>query len=131
MAFDPNILIPVDVVNTSLSTDFTLIKNLHNRGRIIVSMACATGPTSGDGALANIIFNVSPTANFSDSTELVIETLSLFDANGEPIDFIKQNGLFKVQDDDASGNVNTDNKESVPPDRKDTDVGCFISSLHF
>jgi len=93
--FDPLILTATDVQLTTLTSGFSLVSNLTTPGRVVISMARATGIASGSGALVNVIFTVSSSIT-QGSTALTFQSASLFDENASPISVSTQNGLFTV-----------------------------------
>ena len=95
LTFSSSILTATDVQTTSLTSGFSLVKNITS-GQVVISMARATGISSGSGSLVNVIFSVSSSASPGATTVLTLQSTSLFDENALSISHTKQNGLFTV-----------------------------------
>jgi hypothetical protein len=91
--FDSNILQVLDASLTSLTEGFVLADSLSS-GRAKISLARATGIPSGSGALAEVAFQVIGTSG--DSTVLNLDSIALYNENGEVIPVSTQSGSVDV-----------------------------------
>lgn len=96
--FDPDILIPVEAKNTTLTTGFFIMMGNPSPGELKVSMASSKMIESGKGALVLIIFTISPEAEEDDASNLIIENVILYDENPRPISGVEvSDGLLIVK----------------------------------
>jgi len=106
-SYDPAILTCTNAQTAALTTGFSLAKNITT-GQVCVSMASPTAIVSGSGALINVTCDVSASAASGATTNLVLQSVSLFDQDALSICFTKQDGLFTVSEPCHKGDVNHD-----------------------
>lgn len=84
LAFNPNIIEPLQVKTTDLSSDFSIVDSIGSN-KIGISLARATGIKKGSGSLLTVKFKVNSDVNVGESTALVLEKVKLYDSNTSPI----------------------------------------------
>jgi len=101
--YDPIVLEVTNVGTTNLSSGFTITDSVSS-GSVVISMARATGLTSGSGDFVNITFHVASDALAGQTSQLTLDQVSLYDVDTNPIESTTVNGLFTVK----SGTVISD-----------------------
>lgn len=82
---------------TSLTNGFILSSSVQP-GRVVISMASATGLTDSKGTLLELKFRVRSTAALGATTEIFWDRLNLFDEQTKPMLYETTDGLMKVSE---------------------------------
>ena len=84
---------------------FLIIHNINDSGKVVIGgfSADGQGKTITAGPMFKVIFEVNADAKDNSTSELVLEEMVIFNADGKNIDLEIQNGEFKVNKNIPSG----------------------------
>ena len=85
LTYDPDLLTPLSVEPTPLSSGLMLAANLSTPGRVAVSLAGATGMSEGEGAILTVRFTVAAEAVPGAETPLNLAHARLIDIRAIPL----------------------------------------------
>jgi hypothetical protein len=92
LSFDPDVLTPVSVESTDLTSDFLVIDAMETPGRLGIALISTSAIPGGGGELVKVIFEVSATAR--GTSNLLLGNASLFDEAGRSFDVQVADGFL-------------------------------------
>ena len=116
ITYDLSVLKAIEATTTSLSNGFALIDSVVN-DTLAISMAGSAISTSSPGDLVDIKFVIDKDAVHTAVSNLVFDSLALYDQNTDPITASAQNGSVTVD------------TTLLPPNPSEEVVGLFITPV--